>query len=191
MENFSRDIEITVLSAEDLRIHNKPIRKNAFAVVRIQRNDGFSTTVDRDGANYPTWNQKFNATLPNYVSTITMELYCKSSNGGGHNKFVGLANIPVSDFLEGYTPEDYLHFLSYRLRDQHGERNGVVNLSIRVKTMIGKNLAGNNWEKMGGFCSSSAAPASGVVPTAAAPASGVVPTAPQMLPPVVNGIPHW
>ncbi|KAL0379570.1 UNVERIFIED_CONTAM: hypothetical protein Sangu_0021300 [Sesamum angustifolium] len=46
---------------------------------------------------------------------------------------VGTANIPVSDFAGGFLPANYLSFLSYRLRDANGEKNGIINLSVKVK----------------------------------------------------------
>lgn len=36
------------------------------------------------------------------------------------------------DFIGDYTPEKYMHFLSYRLRDAQGQKNGIVNVSVRV-----------------------------------------------------------
>ena len=65
-----------------------------------------------------------------HAQFITLQVQCKTSLG---DKTVGTARIPVSDFVGGYVPESYLHFLSYRLRDHNGERNGIVNISVRVK----------------------------------------------------------
>lgn len=82
---------------------------------------------------------------------ITVEVQCKTSMG---NKTVGVARVPVSDFVGEYVPQSYLHFLSYRLRDYKGEKNGIINISVRAKvpdyascsgTGMGVPLGGNNF----------------------------------------------
>ncbi|CAI0380982.1 unnamed protein product [Linum tenue] len=63
------------------------------------------------------------------TKSVTVEVQCRVGSG---NRVVKAMAVPVSDFLGGPTPEDYLHFLSYRLRDRRGVRNGIVNFSVRV-----------------------------------------------------------
>ena len=65
-----------------------------------------------------------------HTKSITFEVFCKSSMAV---KSVGVARIAVADFLSGSLPESYLQFLSYRLRDREGRRNGIINFSVRVK----------------------------------------------------------
>ncbi|KAM3698647.1 hypothetical protein ACB098_06G203400 [Castanea mollissima] len=123
-------LEITVISGEDLRNNRRPIKKNAFVVVRTDSYNSRRTDMDTDNGSYPKWNEKLVVDMPMHAQFITLEVQCKTSLG---NKTVGTTRIPVSDFVGGYMPESYLHFLSYRLRDQNGERNGIVNISVRVK----------------------------------------------------------
>ncbi|KAM4105085.1 hypothetical protein ACJW30_06G206400 [Castanea mollissima] len=127
---LSRTLEITVISGEDLRNDRRPIKKNAFVVVRTDSYNSRRTDMDTDGGSYPKWNEKLVVDLPMHAQFITLEVQCKTSLG---DKTVGTARIPVSDFVGGYVPESYLHFLSYRLRDHNGQRNGIVNISVRVK----------------------------------------------------------
>ncbi|PON62687.1 C2 domain containing protein [Trema orientale] len=130
----SRTIEITVLSAENLKINRRSIKKNAFAVVRSNVGNDFRTTViDTDGGSNPKWNHKLVLDLPVHAPALTVEVHCKTPTG---NKLVGTATVPVSDFSGGYVPENYLQFLSYRLRDQRGESNGIINLSVRTKVPL-------------------------------------------------------
>ncbi|XP_010255486.1 PREDICTED: BON1-associated protein 2 [Nelumbo nucifera] len=126
----SLELEINVISAEDLRLRHRSIKKNAFVVVRTDSHNYRSTRVDTEGGSYPYWNEKLNLALPNSAKFITVEVQCKTASGRARS--VGTASIPVSDFIGDYTPAYYLHFLSYRLREQNGERNGIVNLSIRT-----------------------------------------------------------
>ncbi|PIN21994.1 hypothetical protein CDL12_05294 [Handroanthus impetiginosus] len=104
----------------------KPVKKNAFVVVRCDPFNSRSTGMDREGGSYPAWNEKLVMELPVHSRFITVEAHSGS-------KLIGTANIPVSDFAGGYLPENYLSFLSYRLRNANGEKNGIINLSVKVK----------------------------------------------------------
>ncbi|KAF8379447.1 hypothetical protein HHK36_028883 [Tetracentron sinense] len=126
----SSSLEITVISAEGLRLGRHSIRKNAFAIVQTDSRNSRSTKMDTEGGSYPSWNEKLALELPNNAHIVTVQVQCKTSSG---DRTVGTAKIPVSDFIGDYTPAHYLHFLSYRLREHDGERNGIVNLSVRVK----------------------------------------------------------
>ncbi|KAB1214424.1 BON1-associated protein 2 [Morella rubra] len=123
-------LEIAVISGENLLENRKPVKKNAFVVIRTDSHSFFSTKMDTDGGSYPTWNEKLVVDLPMHAQFISLEVQCKTAAG---NKTVGAARIPVSDFIGGYVPQSYLHFLSYRLRDSNGERNGIINISVRAK----------------------------------------------------------
>lgn len=130
MAAASRVVEITVLSGEELKVNwRKPAKKNAFVVVRTDANCQ-RTRVDTEGGSNSTWNEKMVMDLPAHANFVTVEVHCKVSSG---DRVIGTARIPVSDFSGGSTPEGFLHFLSYRLRDDKGLRNGIVNLSVRVK----------------------------------------------------------
>jgi hypothetical protein len=69
--------------------------------------------------------------VPLHARFITIEVKYKTR--GNSSTSVGMARIPVSDFIGGYVHENQLQFLSYRLWDSRVRRNGVVNISVRVK----------------------------------------------------------
>ncbi|GAA0171640.1 hypothetical protein LIER_25624 [Lithospermum erythrorhizon] len=124
-------LEITVISGEDLFVSRRRVKRNAFVVLRTDRNSSSQRTkIDKDGGSYPLWNDKFNMNFPMHARHINIEVQCKTASG---NSFIGSVNIPKTDFLGGYVPHGYLHFLSYRLRDRRGKRNGIINISVRVK----------------------------------------------------------
>ncbi|KAJ4727003.1 BON1-associated protein 2-like [Melia azedarach] len=129
--SLSRTIEITVLSAEDLRINRRSVKKNAFVIAQTDPFNYCKTKLDELGGSYPAWNERFFIDLPMHVHFITLQVQCKTSSG---NRNIGFARVPVSDFVGGYVPDNYLHFLSYRLRDAKGDKNGIINISVRVKT---------------------------------------------------------
>ncbi|KAL3618665.1 hypothetical protein CASFOL_037484 [Castilleja foliolosa] len=123
----SRSIEVNVISAEGLLMSkNKPVKKNAFVVVRSDPFNSGSTGMDKEGGCYPVWNEKLVMELPSNARFITVEAH-------SGNRLIGTANIPVTDFAGGNLPENYLSLLSYRLRDGNGEKNGIVNISVKVR----------------------------------------------------------
>lgn len=126
----SRTLEITILSGEDLRIDRRSVKKNAFVIVRTDTNNFRTTEMDDDGGSYPKWNDRLVLDLPAHAQAVTLEVHCKTAFG---IKIVGTASVPVSDFAGDYLPESYLHFLSYRLRDSRGVKNGIINISVKTK----------------------------------------------------------
>ncbi|OMP00511.1 C2 calcium-dependent membrane targeting [Corchorus olitorius] len=140
----SRTLEITILSGEDLKIDNRSVKKNAFVMVSIDSYNFKTTKTDAEGGSYPTWNDKLVMDLPMQTRFINLEVKCKVSGG---DKSVGYARIPLTDFIGGYSPETCLQFLSYRLRDPKGLKNGIINVSVRVKAPL--NACSSQASRMG------------------------------------------
>ncbi|XP_051147393.1 BON1-associated protein 2-like [Andrographis paniculata] len=134
--NSKLSIEVTVISAEGLLVNRKPPgkKKNLFVAVRSDPYDCRLTAADKDGGSNPRWNQKLEMDLPINVRYITVAAY------SGRN-LIGTATVPAADFSGGHLPENHLSFLSYRLRDDNGEKNGIINLSVKVKGHVGKSCA--------------------------------------------------
>ncbi|KAK4738670.1 hypothetical protein R3W88_002367 [Solanum pinnatisectum] len=129
----SRLLEVTVISGENLLDNRKqPVKKNAFVNIKSESYScNLQTTkMDKEGGGFPKWNEKLIVDLPMHARHLTVEVQCKNSSG---IKTVGIAKVPTTDFIGGILPEDYLHFLSYRLRNEKGEKNGIINFSVRVK----------------------------------------------------------
>ncbi|KAI4369898.1 hypothetical protein MLD38_018293 [Melastoma candidum] len=132
--NTCHDVEIGVISAEQLTINGRPIKNKAFATVvagGCPNLKSYSTRIDEEGGHCPCWNEKFLVNLASTSRYILVEVHRRGSSG---DKIVGRAWIPVSDFSDEYSVPvaNRLHFLSYRLRDTKGLKNGIVNVSIRV-----------------------------------------------------------
>ncbi|EXB52086.1 BON1-associated protein 2 [Morus notabilis] len=131
----SRTVEMTVLSGEDLRLARKSVKKNTFVVVRSDGSNFRTTEMDGgESGSRPNWNEKLVLDLPAHAQAVTLEVHCKTAFG---DKIVGTVSVPVADFSGGYLSESgYLHFLSYRLRDSRGEKNGIINVSVRMEVPI-------------------------------------------------------
>ncbi|KAJ1426823.1 C2 domain [Sesbania bispinosa] len=127
----SHTIDITILSAENLCMNGKPIRKNAYVVIHTPNPKFLTTTMSGDeSGSYPSWNEKFTVEFCDASKYITLEVQCKTWLGV---RSVGTAQIAVSDVLGGFVGQNCLQFLSYRLWDGKGQRNGIINFSVRVK----------------------------------------------------------
>ncbi|KAI4311528.1 hypothetical protein MLD38_036414 [Melastoma candidum] len=137
------DVEVGVLSAEQLTINGRPIKNRAFATVRDEccpNLKSCSTEIDKEGRQCPRWKEKFLVNLASSSRNILVEVHRR---GSSRDKIVGRAWIPVSDFSDEYSVPvtNRLHLLSYRLRDTKGVRNGIVNVSIRVLSPTEKSVS--------------------------------------------------
>ncbi|XP_019189501.1 PREDICTED: BON1-associated protein 2-like [Ipomoea nil] len=170
METSSRDLEITVISGEGLRVG----KKNVFVTVKSEFSCNVKATgVDKGGGSFPAWNEKLVVDLPMHARYLTLQVQCKTFSGV---KVVGEAKVPAKDFVGGFVPESYVRFLSYRLKDRKGEKNGIINISVRVKNSAAENAAVAS-------CSSqySRRPWTGLPPPTGNPTNAAV----------VTGIPVW
>ncbi|OWM64197.1 hypothetical protein CDL15_Pgr018768 [Punica granatum] len=121
------------MSGENLRVGKKPVKKNAFVSLRAGSSDQCcETKMSVEGGSNPTWSEKLVLDLPAlHAGFLTLEVHCKAASG---NKLVGGARVPVADIFGGFVPVNHLQFLSYRLWDATSERNGIINISVRVKS---------------------------------------------------------
>lgn len=166
----SYSLEITIISCEGLRINRKKsVKKNTFVTVQTDTHNVNRTTLDIEGGSYPAWNEKLYIQLPMHVHFLNIDVHCKVSSTG--NKFIGRAKIPVSEFTGAYFPENYLHILSYRLRDENGERNGIINFCIRMKANGGHSVSNYGYYQL---------------PQRITPMAGMVPNYGM-----VTGVPVW
>ncbi|EOA22316.1 hypothetical protein CARUB_v10002917mg [Capsella rubella] len=136
---MSRKIEITGISAEDLVYKKRRVKKNAYVAFDTAgkyMKQPMRTSVDEISGNYPMWEDKLETEFSPGKEAVTatsvmyVQVLCRSSAGEDH--CVGTARVPVKDFTGEYAPEGFLHCLSYRLWDESGCRNGIVNFSVRI-----------------------------------------------------------
>ncbi|KAL2330405.1 hypothetical protein Fmac_017986 [Flemingia macrophylla] len=134
----SATMEITIMSAENLCMNGRRIRKDAYVVAHTQSCTKLFTTRtvtqeqergsnSNSNNNNPSWNEKF--MVSDGAKWVTLEVQCKTWFGV---RSVGAARVAVDDFLGGFAAADRVQFLSYRLWDEKGRRNGVINFLVRV-----------------------------------------------------------
>ncbi|KAJ3692723.1 hypothetical protein LUZ60_011818 [Juncus effusus] len=122
-------LEVTVISAEDLRQGRRHLERGAFVTVRCGPSVASTVTDTGKSHGYPLWNESLYISAPPSAGLIQVEVGKRSNQVGSANVHIAAAKIPVSDF--SYGPIGYKHFLSYRLRDNEGRANGIVNLCVR------------------------------------------------------------
>ncbi|MED6158433.1 hypothetical protein PIB30_032756 [Stylosanthes scabra] len=130
-------LELMVQSVEGLQLERKPAttKNNLFVVVRAESINSYTTCMAKQGDtnNNLTWNHKLVVDVPLHASSITLDVKSKTLKGV---KDIGIARVAVSEFMGcgggGGIPQHCLQFLSYRLTDWEGRRNGVLNFSVRV-----------------------------------------------------------
>ncbi|KAG2326283.1 hypothetical protein Bca52824_009011 [Brassica carinata] len=125
-------LEIELISGEGLKVDRKLVKRKTFCVVRIDQKTRVCR-LDDLGGSCPTWKDKIEMEMPinGSVRFISIEVLYRTSSGA--EKSVGVAKIPVTDFMGGFAPQGHLNFLSYRLRDEYGDKSGIINVSIMVK----------------------------------------------------------
>lgn len=132
---MTRKIQITAISSEDLVDGRKPVDKNAFVAFNMAGNywkQPMRTSLDEVGGNHPMWEDKLETEFSSEkepTGVMYVQVYHRSS---GKDKHVGTARVPVKEFTGEYAPEGFMHCLSYRLWDEQGRRNGIVNFSVRI-----------------------------------------------------------
>jgi hypothetical protein len=132
---MSRTLEITILNAENICANKNSIKKNAVVCLQCDSSNEicYSTKENSEecgGGSYLSWNEKLIMEVPFNARFIIAEVKCKTS--WGNIKSVGMAKIPVSDL---YMQDNHVQFLSYRLWDSKVSRNGVINISMKVKNL--------------------------------------------------------
>ncbi|KAI4355001.1 hypothetical protein L6164_003820 [Bauhinia variegata] len=129
-------LELTVLSGENLSINRRPLSsEKPYVVVWIESTVCCATKLATQGGRNPWWNEKFLVDMPMHATFIIFDVQCKTRTGV---KSVGAARVHVSEFLGGIVPDSFLKFMSYRLRDKQGTRNGIINFSVRVQPSPGE-----------------------------------------------------
>lgn len=146
--SYSYVLQLTIQSAETLTTTGKkPVKQKTFVVISAeddnqayvkqqqQQQQQRCTGSSEEGGSNPTWNAKLEITIPMHTNYITLDVRCATSSRSQEKSHsIGVARVPISDFIGNCynNSNDYLHFLSYRLRDRVGEPNGIVNFSVKV-----------------------------------------------------------
>ncbi|XP_057486584.1 uncharacterized protein LOC130772728 [Actinidia eriantha] len=132
-------LEINIISAQDLEVVSKNMRTYATAWVNPKRK--LSTSVDTQGHNHPTWNDKFvfrvdEEFLRTDTSAVMIEIY------GVHwfrDTLIGTVRVLVGNLVPPPTrPHNHNHnhfgmrFVALQVRRPSGRPQGILNIGVAV-----------------------------------------------------------
>lgn len=127
-----RTINLTVISASDLKKVSTFGKQSSYAVAYVYTNRKQTSKVDHDGGVNPTWNSRLvleadEEQIRSGRSHITLELHSHGTFGG---KLIGTATIPLSDIAKegASTPQ----FMAFEVHRPSGKVQGIVNVSVAL-----------------------------------------------------------
>ncbi|KAL9245335.1 hypothetical protein vseg_018998 [Gypsophila vaccaria] len=147
-------LEIKIRYVEGLTLGKKPVQKNVFVTVSTEdqvyaRNNQISTGICEEcETSNPTWNEKLTMMIPIGTKYIVLDVYHRTRS---KEKSIATARVPTSDFIDDYITKNYVHFLSYRLRDSYDESNGIINFCVNVKGNKLEGQSEQNYSKVIGI----------------------------------------
>ncbi|KAJ4981669.1 hypothetical protein NE237_032506 [Protea cynaroides] len=132
-----REIEVLIISAQDLKNVKHVTKTRAYAVVYVERDMAEKTQVDEQGGVNPTWNEvvkvKFHKGLEeNDVTTaLNVDIY---AHGHIREKPVGSARVLLCDVLKAGNasePSDNpIQCMTIQVRRPSGRPQGLLNLWV-------------------------------------------------------------
>lgn len=127
-----RPIEITLISAKDLKDVNLLSKMDVYAVVTINGDPQTKqkTPVDKDCGSNPKWNHVMKFTVDDAVANqnrLNFVIRLVSNRKLG-DKEIGEVVVPVKELLEGKDKVMY----DYSVRTPSGKPKGILNLSCKI-----------------------------------------------------------
>ncbi|KAF8680673.1 hypothetical protein HU200_045708 [Digitaria exilis] len=145
-----RSLEVSLLSARDLKRVNLISRMEVYAVVTIS-GDPLTrqcTQPDPYGGRYPTWNATFRFNVPPTADTATgcLHVLLRTERAMG-DRDVGEVIVPLADILAGGGAAASCdprppQFASYQVRKVHRwEPRGMLNVAYRLGPIVAPQVA--------------------------------------------------
>ncbi|CAM6096547.1 unnamed protein product [Calypogeia fissa] len=134
MGTEERTLELSVISAKELKRVRKFGPDICYAVAYIRAREKKSTPVDKDGGNNPRWNSKLVLTcdeslLHRGAGTITVEIY---SHGSFSNKLVGTSKVSLLEISKLINQTRPPSSMSYEVRRPSGKVRGTLTISVKL-----------------------------------------------------------
>ncbi|XP_010269468.1 PREDICTED: protein SRC2 [Nelumbo nucifera] len=130
-----RTLDITVISAKDLKDVNLFSKMDVYAVVSLSGDSRskHKTPIDKDGGTSPSWNFPMKFTVDEAAAKqnrlmLVFELRCDRSLG---DKDIGQVHVPVKELLDNTGDGKSAQFVSYQVRKPSGKPKGTLNFSYK------------------------------------------------------------
>jgi hypothetical protein len=130
-----RELEVTIISAQDLKNVSTFGKMTPYAVAWVYSNMKVSTPIDPKGSVNPTWNAPLKLIVEQRIleqpnATLNVDIY---SHGSFSNKHVGSCSVPLSHLKEKDSKgADTKKFMSFLVRRPSGRTQGMLNLSLKL-----------------------------------------------------------
>lgn len=137
MEEADTQLELNIISAQDLKEVHCFGMMQTYCVVWINFEKKVTTQIDRIGGANPTWNDKVifrveDHFLRSETSAVMVEIYCV---GCLRDTLIGTVRVLLSTFLKGYGSTDFsgVSFSAQQVRRPSGRRpQGILNLGTVI-----------------------------------------------------------
>ncbi|XWS12378.1 hypothetical protein CRYUN_Cryun37aG0084800 [Craigia yunnanensis] len=136
-EDQLREIEVLIISAQDLKNVKHVTKMKAYAVVYVEKDHVAKTHVDEHGGTNPTWNEvvkvKFHAKLAenDVLAALNVDIY---AHGHVREKPVGSARVLLCDVLkrgDASEPVDNpIQCMTLQVWRSSGRPQGLLNLWV-------------------------------------------------------------
>lgn len=132
-----RPLDITLISATDLKDVNFLSKMDVYAVVSIS-GDSFSkskqkTHVDKNSGPNPRWNYTMKFTVPDAAAKqnqLTLKIKLVSDRSFG-DKEIGEVHVPIKELLDKYDEEKSETLVTYNVRLPSGKSKGTLSFSYK------------------------------------------------------------
>lgn len=130
-----RPLDITLISASDLKDVNLMSKMDVYAVVSISGDNAKKqkTPVDKDSGSNPKWNYTvkftvFESAVQQNMLTLKIKLVSDRSFG---DKEIGEVQLPIKELLDNYKDESGEKRVSYSVRLPSGKSKGNLNFAYK------------------------------------------------------------
>ncbi|KAF6135987.1 hypothetical protein GIB67_006879 [Kingdonia uniflora] len=135
MEHSYRPLEITVISAKDLKDVNLFSKMDVYSVVSIvgDARSKQRTPVDKNCGSNPNWNFTVKFTIDEAMAkqNRSILLFQIRAEGSLGDKDIGEVQVPVKELFDGFGEAKVPQFVSYQVRKSSGKAKGVLNFSYK------------------------------------------------------------
>ncbi|PKA56275.1 hypothetical protein AXF42_Ash011205 [Apostasia shenzhenica] len=137
----SQLVEINLISAQGLKAPPGHRQTKAYAVAWIDPAAKLRTSVDREGGENPSWNEKFVFRVPSSLlrddssSAVSVEIY---SAGGWYlpDSLVGAVRLLLANLRLLVLPPDSPAFVALGIRRPSGRFHGILNVGAAVLSRV-------------------------------------------------------
>ncbi|OMO68782.1 C2 calcium-dependent membrane targeting [Corchorus capsularis] len=179
-----RPLEITVISASDLKCVNHFTKMDVYGVVSINGDHRTAqrTPVDKDCGSNPEWNHKMKFTIEEALAQqnrLNLFIHLKSDRHL-RDKEIGCVQVPIKELLDNNNGNEKIEQnVSYNVRLPNGKAKGVLNFSYKFGEKFEKPVPAGHAKNKGTVYPPPPAGAYPPPPTGYPTPSGVYPPAPQ------------